>query len=402
MSWYRTGSASVTNGSTTVTGGGTAWVGAVSAGWAFNGPDGQVYEIAAVVSATQITLASAYQGGTQSGAGYSIIPTQGLEQTLVSSLSNLLTNYQGVYDGPGQGRFPDGTVSAPGVRFAADEDTGFYRPASNQLAAAIGGVQRSLLSSTAFQVNVPITGTAVQSSATDTTPGRLMKVGAFGLGGEAQVLGGSETLASRELNSGFYVYSANAVADGPENAAWSHSLFVHYNPAVNRRTFIATRPTSAVSTCRQWIGYSEGAGAISWSPMAAGAQTVGTVSQSGGLPTGAVIERGANANGEYLRLADGTQICWRKITLTTQDLNTAFGSLYRSANLLSANQTYATSFIAPPACAVSVNTEGLTAMQAIGGAGDTNNTPSTAYAVTTSPVTGLTIHVNYIAIGRWF
>ena len=35
---------------------------------------------------------------------------------------------------------------------------------------------------------------------------------------------------------------------------------------------------------------------------------VGTVSQSGGIPTGAVVERGSNANGEYVRFADGTQI----------------------------------------------------------------------------------------------
>ncbi|HFG1581194.1 TPA: hypothetical protein ACGFXK_002550, partial [Vibrio cholerae] len=37
---------------------------------------------------------------------------------------------------------------------------------------------------------------------------------------------------------------------------------------------------------------------------------VGTVSQSGGVPTGAVIQRGINANGEFVRYADGTQICW--------------------------------------------------------------------------------------------
>lgn len=36
---------------------------------------------------------------------------------------------------------------------------------------------------------------------------------------------------------------------------------------------------------------------------------VGTVSMSGGAPTGAVLERGSNANGEYVRFADGTQIC---------------------------------------------------------------------------------------------
>lgn len=37
---------------------------------------------------------------------------------------------------------------------------------------------------------------------------------------------------------------------------------------------------------------------------------VGPVSQSGGAPTGAIVERSVNANGEYVRFADGTQICW--------------------------------------------------------------------------------------------
>ncbi|MGV6804187.1 MAG: DUF2793 domain-containing protein [Ruegeria sp.] len=36
---------------------------------------------------------------------------------------------------------------------------------------------------------------------------------------------------------------------------------------------------------------------------------LGTVNQSNGVPTGAVIERGATAEGEFVRFADGTQIC---------------------------------------------------------------------------------------------
>ncbi|MFV0492617.1 MAG: DUF2793 domain-containing protein [Pseudorhodobacter sp.] len=36
---------------------------------------------------------------------------------------------------------------------------------------------------------------------------------------------------------------------------------------------------------------------------------LGGVSQSAGVPTGAVIESGGNADGSYIRLADGTQIC---------------------------------------------------------------------------------------------
>jgi len=43
---------------------------------------------------------------------------------------------------------------------------------------------------------------------------------------------------------------------------------------------------------------------------------VGTVSQSGGTPTGAVVERDSNANGEYVKFADGTMICTRVLSDT--------------------------------------------------------------------------------------
>src|SRR5690606_40412336 len=36
----------------------------------------------------------------------------------------------------------------------------------------------------------------------------------------------------------------------------------------------------------------------------------GTVSESGGVPTGAIIESGSNANGDYVRWAGGVQECW--------------------------------------------------------------------------------------------
>ncbi|EPG6646466.1 hypothetical protein OPR00_006272 [Pseudomonas aeruginosa] len=36
---------------------------------------------------------------------------------------------------------------------------------------------------------------------------------------------------------------------------------------------------------------------------------LGAVSQASGIPSGAIIERGSNANGEYVRFADGTQVC---------------------------------------------------------------------------------------------
>jgi len=89
---YWDGTVSVTNGSTTVTGTGTAWDEYVQSGDIFVGPDGQRYEIAAVVSATEIRLASAYADATATGQSYSIRPsiTSGQRWCFVPWLDSLL------------------------------------------------------------------------------------------------------------------------------------------------------------------------------------------------------------------------------------------------------------------------------------------------------------------------
>jgi hypothetical protein len=123
---------------------------------------------------------------------------------------------------------------------------------------------------------------------------------------------------------------------------------------------------------------------------------VGTVSQSGGVPTGAVIERGSNANGEFVRYADGTLICWRRaITLSfdsaTRLVNAiTFPSSFAAADaLVSVNYAFGDYFI-------TVTTETLM-IDSI--------TASTARLVARSNFgysAGNTRPVDYIAIGRWF
>ncbi len=46
-----------------------------------------------------------------------------------------------------------------------------------------------------------------------------------------------------------------------------------------------------------------------WSEVYHADNILGPVSQSGGVPTGAIIDVGSNANGEYMMLAGGWQIC---------------------------------------------------------------------------------------------
>ncbi|WP_270809049.1 phage tail protein [Aeromonas sp. QDB08] len=45
------------------------------------------------------------------------------------------------------------------------------------------------------------------------------------------------------------------------------------------------------------------------------ANILGPVSQQNGMPTGAIIEQGSNANGSYIRFADGTQWCFAEVEL---------------------------------------------------------------------------------------
>lgn len=93
MSWYRTGTVTVTNGSTTVTGSGTAWVANSRVGDAFVGPDGLTYEITNIASNTAISIFPAYRSASGSGQSYSIIPVQGYTKTLADQAADLVNTY---------------------------------------------------------------------------------------------------------------------------------------------------------------------------------------------------------------------------------------------------------------------------------------------------------------------
>lgn len=69
---YSTGTATFTSGSATVTGSGTAWTSALVGGVISNNATGSLYDVAAVSSATSLTLTVPYAQATAAGAGYTI------------------------------------------------------------------------------------------------------------------------------------------------------------------------------------------------------------------------------------------------------------------------------------------------------------------------------------------
>lgn len=95
MSWTKSGSVNLTNGSAVVYGNGTTWAsgGKARAGDMFVGPAGGLYEVLSVQSNTQFTLASNYLGATANAQSYALIHTGLLPAELATGLSDLQSKY---------------------------------------------------------------------------------------------------------------------------------------------------------------------------------------------------------------------------------------------------------------------------------------------------------------------
>jgi hypothetical protein len=157
MAWYNTGTIALTNGSATVTGSGTNFLVGAQIGEALYAPDGKLYEIQTINSATVITLATTYLGSTASTQGYQIIPTQSLVADLASDVTDLISDFANVRDYAGNGKFNDGAVGTPGITFTQDQDNGLYRIGSNNWALAAGGQKIVDISTSGIDVTGSVT-----------------------------------------------------------------------------------------------------------------------------------------------------------------------------------------------------------------------------------------------------
>lgn len=131
------------------------------------------------------------------------------------------------------------------------------------------------------------------------------------------------------------------------------------------------------------------------------ANLVGTVAQAGG----AAIERGSNANGEYVRFADGTQMCWQTVTSgpVTQFGAGTFGNPYSSSGMV---WNYPAGFITAPVVHVQVDTGTLTGsarrLVAIIGAVSPLSTSDITVSRFSGDATAATPKLHQCAVGRWF
>lgn len=213
MTWLRTGTVAVTSGSTTVTGTSTGFAANTRVGDAFIGPDGRQYELQNVASDTVISILPAYLGPTASGQPYAVMPVQGYQKLLADLVRDWTNQY--------------------GAKMAALGTTGNYDllPVNK---GGTGGTDQA-----AGRTGLGL-GTAAVANVTigpsDMTAGRLLKVGDFGIGGDAPAPPGN-SMDSR-VGTGVYGWSG-AWSGAPRSGAAGEYLMLQGAAVAKRASQLA-------------------------------------------------------------------------------------------------------------------------------------------------------------------
>ncbi|WP_089167847.1 hypothetical protein [Azotobacter chroococcum] len=135
-----------------------------------------------------------------------------------------------------------------------------------------------------------------------------------------------------------------------------------------------------------------------WQRTLTPAGLVGTVAVDGnGKPSGAVIETGSNANGWYVRFADGTQLCGLGTVVTAN--TAASGALFIDEVAGGSLWTFPAAFISPPAVHGHMN---ISVAWLVGQyPAVISNTQVRFTLLSALALSNISIGAYFMAVGRW-
>lgn len=279
-----------------------------------------------------------------------------------------------------------GAIQNLALRFK-DTATGFFLDGDN-ITLVVDGASQAAISGSGVEaadlkVTHRITGGAVTQSHDDTTAGRLLRVGDFGLGGGIEMTPDmvATDVDAADMAAGFFSTTSSTTGTFPTGEApEGQGLTIRHN--LEQFTQIWMPAASDLLYTRRYRS-SDLPAHSPWRPMFSRDMIVGPVTESGGTPTGAVIETGANGDGTFTKTADGGLRCSHIIAG-----DPAGGAAW----------TFPTPFIAPPVVTLSPIAAApvIAQMDAAPTATDATVSVRDLLGVRTAD------QVHITAIGRWF
>lgn len=425
MPWYKTGTVKTTINSNAIIGTGTAFISNSRVGDAFRGPDGNWYEVVNIASDTAMSISPNYQGPTVAAGTYSIAPMQGYVKESADALRGITNTYgtkllalgtTGNYDvlpvtkGGTGGTTQAAARTGLGLGSSATLDTtggGLNRISKDiaTMAKVPDGTWRGLgqfldLRGTYLETGTPldvanigfVTG-FVQLSTMGIT-GFILPGALYGHLTIVTPLNGTSGFSGqttiRTVRSGQYETVSYATSD----TTWSAWSEPNVRGGANSTITSLSGLTTALSVAQGGTGNNTGTAS-----KLSGAGILGTVSQSGGIPTGSIIEKGSTATGEYTKFADGTMIC-RLSGQAVIDITTVYGSSKYGQR----PWIYPASFVATPSLSsVARNVTQLLVGTILDTPGaDMTSSCTFCYVDAGGPGANINTRFTNLAIGRWF